>query len=117
MQALGLDFRVYQQFWRLLGVDQFQINGIRVKYWEPDESFVNSFKAVSTPLFFLPIARFRSSVPANGADRRPKPMSDRPHDRPALSVRRRHCQPSGWPGCGGSRGAAGMGSSSRGYPA
>ena len=47
----GMDFRVYQQFWRLLGVDQFQINGIRVKYWEPDESFVNSFKAVSTPLF------------------------------------------------------------------
>ncbi|WP_413712507.1 3-oxo-isoapionate-4-phosphate decarboxylase OiaX [Rhizobium sp. Rhizsp82] len=49
--ATGMDFRVYQQFWRLLGVDQFQINGIRVKYWEPDESFVASFKAVSTPLF------------------------------------------------------------------
>lgn len=47
----GMDFKVYQQFWRLLGVDQFQINGIRVKYWEPDESFVASFKAVSTPLF------------------------------------------------------------------
>lgn len=49
--GFGLDFKVYQQFWRLLGVDQFQINGIRVKYWEPDESFVASFKAVSTPLF------------------------------------------------------------------
>lgn len=49
--GLGMDFRVWQQFWRLLGVDQFQINGIRVKYWEPDESFVSSFKAVSTPLF------------------------------------------------------------------
>ena len=49
--ATGMDFKVYQQFWRLLGVDQFQINGIRVKYWEPDESFVASFKAVSTPLF------------------------------------------------------------------
>ncbi len=47
----GLDFKVYQQFWRLLGVDQFQINGIRIKYWEPDDSFVESFKAVSTPLF------------------------------------------------------------------
>jgi ribulose 1,5-bisphosphate carboxylase large subunit-like protein len=47
----GLDFKVYQQFWRLLGVDQFQINGIKIKYWEPDESFVSSFKAVSTPLF------------------------------------------------------------------
>lgn len=49
--GLGMDFKVWQQFWRLLGVDQFQINGIRVKYWEPDESFVASFEAVSTPLF------------------------------------------------------------------
>jgi 3-oxoisoapionate-4-phosphate decarboxylase len=49
--GFGMDFKVYQQFWRLLGVDQFQINGIRVKYWEPDESFVESYKAVSTPLF------------------------------------------------------------------
>lgn len=49
--GLGMDFKVYQQFWRLLGVDQFQINGIGAKYWEPDESFVASFKAVSTPLF------------------------------------------------------------------
>lgn len=47
----GMDFKVYQQFWRLLGVDQFQINGIRVKYWEPDDSFVSSFKAISAPLF------------------------------------------------------------------
>ncbi|NJM31169.1 MAG: ribulose 1,5-bisphosphate carboxylase [Rhizobiales bacterium] len=49
--GLGMDFKVWQQFWRLLGVDQFQINGIRVKYWEPDESFVASFKAIATPLF------------------------------------------------------------------
>jgi ribulose-bisphosphate carboxylase large chain len=49
--GLGMDFKVWQQFWRLLGVDQFQINGIGVKYWEPDDSFVESFKAVSTPLF------------------------------------------------------------------
>ncbi len=49
--GLGMDFKVYQQFWRLLGVDQFQINGIKVKYWEPDESFVRSFKVLSAPLF------------------------------------------------------------------
>jgi ribulose-bisphosphate carboxylase large chain len=49
--GLGLDFSVYQQIWRLLGVDQFQINGIGAKYWEPDESFVRSFAAVTTPLF------------------------------------------------------------------
>jgi 3-oxoisoapionate-4-phosphate decarboxylase len=49
--GLGLDFSVWQQFWRLLGVDQFQINGIGVKYWEPDESFVRAFKAVTSPIF------------------------------------------------------------------
>lgn len=49
--GLGMEFSVWQQFWRLLGIDQFQINGIRVKYWEPDDSFVKSFEAVSTPLF------------------------------------------------------------------
>lgn len=49
--GLGMDFKVWQQFWRLIGVDQFQINGIGVKYWEPDDSFVASFKAVTRPLF------------------------------------------------------------------
>ena len=49
--GLGMDFSVYQQFWRLLGVDQFQINGIRVKYWETDDSFVASFKALQQPMF------------------------------------------------------------------
>ncbi len=49
--GLGMSFSVWQQFWRLLGVDQFQINGIGAKYWEPDDSFVESFDAVSTPLF------------------------------------------------------------------
>jgi 3-oxoisoapionate-4-phosphate decarboxylase len=49
--GLGMDFSVWQQFWRLLGVDQFQINGIGAKYWEPDESFVRSFEAVTTPVF------------------------------------------------------------------
>ena len=46
----GLDFSVYQQIWRLLGVDQFQINGIGAKYWEPDESFLKSFHDCMTPL-------------------------------------------------------------------
>lgn len=41
--GLGMKFSVYQQFWRLLGVDQFQMNGIASKYWEPDDSFVQSF--------------------------------------------------------------------------
>ncbi|ORE98422.1 3-oxo-isoapionate-4-phosphate decarboxylase OiaX [Aurantimonas sp. 22II-16-19i] len=49
--GLGMEFRAYQKIWRLLGVDQFQINGIRAKYWEPDESFVKSFHDVMTPIF------------------------------------------------------------------
>jgi 3-oxoisoapionate-4-phosphate decarboxylase len=49
--GLGMEFRAYQKIWRLLGVDQFQINGIRAKYWEPDESFVKSFDDVTTPIF------------------------------------------------------------------
>jgi ribulose 1,5-bisphosphate carboxylase large subunit-like protein len=48
--ALGFAFGVYQKIWRLLGVDQFQVNGIGAKYWEPDESFVESFRACSTPM-------------------------------------------------------------------
>jgi 3-oxoisoapionate-4-phosphate decarboxylase len=49
--GLGMNFRVYQKLWRLLGVDQFQINGIRAKYWEPDDSFVASFQDVNAPIF------------------------------------------------------------------
>jgi ribulose 1,5-bisphosphate carboxylase large subunit-like protein len=46
----GLDFSVYQTLWRLLGIDQFQVNGIGAKYWEPDESFIRSFHDCMTPL-------------------------------------------------------------------
>lgn len=49
--GLGMDFRFYQKIWRLLGVDQFQINGIQAKYWESDESFVQSFRDCMTPIF------------------------------------------------------------------
>jgi ribulose-bisphosphate carboxylase large chain len=48
--GLGFDFSVYQTLWRLLGIDQFQVNGIGAKYWEPDESFVQSFQDCSRPL-------------------------------------------------------------------
>ncbi len=49
--GLGMEFTAYQKIWRLLGVDQFQINGIRAKYWEPDDSFVRSFHDCMTPIF------------------------------------------------------------------
>ena len=48
--GLGFSFSVYQKIWRLLGVDQFQINGIAAKYWEPDDSFVQSFRDCMTPM-------------------------------------------------------------------
>ena len=49
--ALGMEFCAYQKILRLLGVDQFQINGIQAKYWEPDDSFIRSFHDVMTPMF------------------------------------------------------------------
>lgn len=49
--GLGMEFRPYQKIWRLLGIDQFQVNGIAAKYWEPDESFVRSFDDCLTPIF------------------------------------------------------------------
>lgn len=49
--ALGMEFRAYQKLWRLMGVDQFQVNGIAAKYWEPDDSFVKSFGDCLTPIF------------------------------------------------------------------
>ncbi|WP_152046247.1 3-oxo-isoapionate-4-phosphate decarboxylase OiaX [Aureimonas psammosilenae] len=49
--AVGMEFAAWEIFWRLSGIDQFQINGIRVKYWEPDESFVRSFHALQKPIF------------------------------------------------------------------
>lgn len=30
--GLGFEFRAWQKIWRLLGVDQFQINGIGARY-------------------------------------------------------------------------------------
>ena len=93
--GLGLDFRVYQQFWRLLGVDQFQINGIGAKYWEPDDSFVRSFEALQQPLFSpndrpLPVAGSGQWGGQAPRDLR----AHRPHAGSALSLRRRHRQPS-----------------------
>ncbi len=55
--SLGMDFSVYGTIWRLLGVDQFQINGIGAKYWEPDDSFIRSFRSLQKPIFRTPTAR------------------------------------------------------------
>jgi ribulose-bisphosphate carboxylase large chain len=47
---LGIAFAAYQKLWRLAGVDQIHVNGIRNKFWEPDDSVVGSIKACLTPV-------------------------------------------------------------------
>lgn len=48
---LGIDFRAYQKIWRLAGVDQLHVNGIQNKFWESDDSVVNSIDACLTPFY------------------------------------------------------------------
>jgi ribulose-bisphosphate carboxylase large chain len=48
--ALGIEFAAYQKVWRLAGVDHIHVNGLRNKFWEPDESVVRSITACLTPL-------------------------------------------------------------------
>ena len=47
--SLGMDFRVYQKLWRLAGVDQIHVNGLKSKFWEPDDSVVASALACMQP--------------------------------------------------------------------
>jgi ribulose-bisphosphate carboxylase large chain len=49
--ALGMDFAAYQKLWRLAGVDQIHVNGLKNKFSEPDESVVRSIEACQRPLF------------------------------------------------------------------
>ncbi|MEI9955985.1 MAG: RuBisCO large subunit C-terminal-like domain-containing protein [Ferruginibacter sp.] len=42
---LGIDFKAYQKIWRLAGVDQLHVNGIKNKFWESDDSVVASIEA------------------------------------------------------------------------
>ncbi len=48
---LGIDFRAYQKLWRLAGVDQLHVNGIQNKFWESDDSVVNSIEACLTQMY------------------------------------------------------------------
>jgi ribulose-bisphosphate carboxylase large chain len=47
--SLGMDYRVYQKLWRLAGVDQLHVNGLKSKFWEPDDSVVASALACMQP--------------------------------------------------------------------
>jgi len=48
---LGIDFKAYQKLWRLAGVDQLHVNGIQNKFWETDDSVVNSIAACLTEMY------------------------------------------------------------------
>ena len=48
---LGIEFTAYQKAWRLAGVDHLHCNGLRNKFWEPDDSVVRSARALLTPLY------------------------------------------------------------------
>lgn len=52
--ALGIAFPAYQKLWRLAGVDHLHVNGLRNKFWEPDDSVVRSIEACLTPLLGQP---------------------------------------------------------------
>ncbi len=49
--ALGLDFKAYQKFWRLAGVDHLHVNGLQNKFVESDESVVESIRACLEPMW------------------------------------------------------------------
>jgi ribulose-bisphosphate carboxylase large chain len=46
---LGIEFRAYQKLWRLAGVDQTHVNGIKNKFWEDDDSVVRSIQSCTEP--------------------------------------------------------------------
>ena len=49
--ALGMEFTAYQKLWRLIGIDQLHVNGLKNKFCESDESVVRSINACLTPMF------------------------------------------------------------------
>jgi ribulose-bisphosphate carboxylase large chain len=46
---LGFSFAAYQKLWRLTGVDHLHVNGVRSKFWEPDDSVIASARACLAP--------------------------------------------------------------------
>jgi 3-oxoisoapionate-4-phosphate decarboxylase len=49
--SLGWDFSPYNRIWRLAGIDHIHVNGLRNKYWEPDESVIRAIRDCITPIF------------------------------------------------------------------
>lgn len=51
---LGFEFTAMQKVWRLAGVDQLHVNGVRSKFWEPDDSVLRSARALLEPFSGVP---------------------------------------------------------------
>jgi ribulose-bisphosphate carboxylase large chain len=49
--SLGMSYIAYQKFWRLAGVDQMHVNGLRNKFCESDDSVIASARECLTPMF------------------------------------------------------------------
>jgi ribulose-bisphosphate carboxylase large chain len=47
---LGVDYRAYQKFWRLAGVDHLHVNGLRNKFCESDASVIAAARECLTPM-------------------------------------------------------------------
>ncbi|TDH27469.1 ribulose 1,5-bisphosphate carboxylase [Segetibacter sp. 3557_3] len=58
---LGIEFPAYQTIWRLAGVDQLHVNGIKNKFWESDDSVVRSIKSCLQPQPGVPVLPVVSS--------------------------------------------------------
>jgi ribulose-bisphosphate carboxylase large chain len=58
---LGFDFAAYQKIWRLAGIDQLHVNGLRSKFWESDDSVIASAKACLSPFGERPVMPVFSS--------------------------------------------------------
>lgn len=49
--ALGVEYLAYQKLYRLAGVDHLHCNGLRNKFWEPDDSVIRSARGCLTGMF------------------------------------------------------------------
>lgn len=51
--SLGFAFPAFQKIWRLAGVDQLHVNGLRNKFWESDATVIESAKSCLGPVAHL----------------------------------------------------------------
>jgi ribulose-bisphosphate carboxylase large chain len=49
--VLGMSYLAYQKFWRVAGVDQMHVNGLRNKFCEADESVISSARECLSAMF------------------------------------------------------------------